>query len=191
MRDPDDRARYAVAMAVLGENCRLEVSEAQLLLFWTYVPDLSIEDFERAVRLHIQTSRFFPTVAELRERVTPHVDHAAAAVLAFEAVLKTGTHDAKTGAQFSIGRVGEHVGPVAAEAFAAAGGASAFSREQDERNLPFLRKRFVESYVAAAEALRLGRPLALASANQPRLPKSNPVGQLVAQTALALGMDRS
>ncbi|MGH7511523.1 MAG: hypothetical protein ACREOQ_01250 [Gemmatimonadales bacterium] len=186
MRDPNDRPRYAAAMAVLGENCRLEVTEPQLQLFWTYLQDLTIEDFERAVRLQVQTNRYFPTVSELRERVTPHIDFAAAAVIAFEAVLKTSQHDSRRGPVFSLRRVAEIVGAVAAEAFAAAGGSGAFEHGQGERDLPFLRHRFVESYVAAAEAQRMGRPLVLVSAGQ--LPNASPIGHLVAETARRLEM---
>ncbi|MGH8577887.1 MAG: hypothetical protein ACREXJ_13455, partial [Gammaproteobacteria bacterium] len=84
----------------------------------------------------------------------------------------------------SIRRVAEIEGPVAAEAFAAAGASSAFEREQGERDLPYLRKRFVESHVAAAEAHAKGRELAVAQV--PKLPRGSRVQQLIAETAARL-----
>jgi hypothetical protein len=58
-----------------------------------------------------------------------------------------------------VGTIGERFGPLAAEAFHAAGGSGAFAGEQDERNLPFLRKRFCEAYQASAEAMDRGEPV--------------------------------
>jgi hypothetical protein len=189
MRDPEDRAQFSKAMAALGENYRHEVADAQFALFWTVLADLSVEDFQRAVVAHIRLSRFFPTVAELRQHVTEHIDHVAAAVTAFEQVIKTSTHDARTGPRYSIRRVEEAVGPVAAEAFMSAGGPSAFAHELGERDLPFLRKRFVESYVAAAKAQAEGRPLARAAAREAI--GTGPLKQLVRQTSQALSLPKS
>ncbi len=190
MRDPEDRARYGGALLALGVNCRQEITDAHMALFWTFLADLTIEDFERAVGLHMQASRFFPTIAELRERVTPAVNFTAEAVLALQRVIATGVHDATVGTRWTIRRVAELVGPVAAEAFAAAGGSSAFEHEQSERNLPFLRKRFVEAYVAAAVDLRAGRPLALSSIGQTIGPGDTRLRELVASTAKALQASR-
>jgi hypothetical protein len=189
MRHPEDRAQFSEAVAALGENYRQEVADAQFALFWRLLSDLSIEDFQRAVVMHIRSSRFFPTVAELRQYVTPHIDHVAAAVTAFEQVINTSTHDTKTGPRWSIRRVAEAVGPVAAEAFVAAGGSSGFEHELGERDFPFLRKRFVESYVAAAEAQALGRPLACATVRETI--GAGSLEQLVRQTSKALSLPRS
>jgi hypothetical protein len=108
-------------------------------------------------------------------------------VLCFDRVCKLGVHSA-TGTRWSIRRVAEIEGPVAAEAFAAAGASSAFEREQGERDLPYLRKRFVESYVAAAEAQAKGRELAVAHA--PKLPRGKQMQELIAQTAAKLSPPR-
>jgi hypothetical protein len=189
MRDPEDRAEFSKAMAALGENYRQDVADAQFALFWRLLSDLSIEAFQRAVVMHIQSSRFFPTVAELRQHITPQIDHVAAAVTAFEQVIKTSTHDARTGPRWSIRRVAQAVGAVAAEAFMAAGGSSAFEHELGERDLPFLRKRFVESYVVAAEAQVQGRLLACAAVREAI--GTGPLEQLVRQTSQALSLPRS
>lgn len=157
-----DREAFGLAMATLAVNCRTEVTGEQLELFWRFLDDLGDAEFARAVAIHLQTSRFFPTVAELREHVTPKVNFHAQAVLAFEQVVKTGVHS-PVGTRWSIRTVAEVVGPVAAEAFAAAGASSAFEQEQGERDLPYLRKRFVDAYVAASEDLQAGRPLTLSS----------------------------
>jgi hypothetical protein len=186
MRDPEDRAQFSKAMAALGENYRQEIADAQFALFWSLLSDMSVEDFRRAVVMHMRSSRFFPTVAELRQQVTPHIDHVAAAVNAFEQVTKTSTHDTKTGPRYSIRRVVEAVGPVAAEAFVAAGGPNAFAYELGERDLPFLRKRFIESYVAAAEAQSQGRPLAYGRVLEAI--NTGPVDRLVRQTSKALSL---
>lgn len=174
---------FAEGMAALGVNSRVEVTEAQRELYWTMLADLTDEQFQRAVLLTLQRSRWFPTIAELREAVTPHIDHAAEAVLAFDRVCKLGVHS-PVGTHWSIRRVAEIEGPVAAEAFAAAGASSAFEREQGERDLPYLRKRFVDSYVAAAEAQAKGRELQ--SAHAPKLPRGSRVQELIAQTAARL-----
>jgi hypothetical protein len=180
-----NREAFGLAMAALGVNCRTDVTEAQLELFWRFLEDLSDADFQRAVQVHIQTSRFFPTIAELREHVTPKTNPAAEAVLAFGQVVKSGTYS-PTGTRWSIRRVAELVGPIAAEAFAAAGASSAFEQEQGERDLPYLRKRFVDAYVAAAEDLRAGRPLALSSTGTVIGPGDSRVRALIASTAKSL-----
>ena len=178
-----DRAAFSDGMAALGVNARLEVSEAQRDLYWAMLADLSDDAFQRAVLLTLQQTRFFPTIAELRQAVTPHVDYKAEAVLAFDRVCKLGVHSA-VGTHWSIRRVAEIEGAVAAEAFAAAGASSAFEREQGERDLPYLRKRFVDSYALAAEAQAKGRELAVA--HQPKLPRGKRVQELIAATAAKL-----
>ncbi len=159
----NDRSAFSEAMAALGVNFRVEVSDAQRDLYWTVLADMPDTTFQVAVRRALKRCRFFPTIAELCEQVTPTVIPAAEAAVAFDQVRKTGEYDPHIGTYWSVRRVREKLGPVAAEAFAAAGASSAFEHEQDERSLPFLRKRFIEAYVLAATALRSGRPLALAT----------------------------
>lgn len=182
-----DEKAFTEAMSALGVNARIEVTDAQRELYWAMLADLSDEDFQRAVLVVLQNSRWFPTIAELREAITPHVDHQAQGVLAFERVCKLGVHDPVRGTTWTIRRVAELEGAVAAEAFAAAGASGAFERELGERDLPYLRKRFVDSYVAAAEAHAKGRELAL-TAGAPKLPRGSKVRELIDRTAKRLEM---
>jgi hypothetical protein len=168
-----DREAFVAGMAALGVNVRVAVTDAQRDLYWTMLSDLSDADFQRAVVITLNTARFFPTIAELREAVTPYNDHHAAAVMAFERILKAGEYT-PTGERWTIRRVLEVAGPLGAEAFGTAGGSRAFEREQGERDLPFLRRRFVESYVLAAEAHDKGRPVALAVSQTALPPPTRP-----------------
>ncbi|MBA2412264.1 MAG: hypothetical protein H0V63_05495 [Burkholderiaceae bacterium] len=159
----NDRSAFSEAMAALGVNFRVEVSDAQRDLYWTVLADMPDVTFQVAVRRALKACRFFPTIAELCEQVTPTVIPAAEAAVAFEQVVKAGRYNPTIGTCWGVERVREQVGDVAAEAFVAAGASPAFESEQDTRSLPFLRKRFIEAYVLAATALRSGRPLALAT----------------------------
>lgn len=183
-----DRGTFVAAMGSLALNCRIEVSEQQLELYWQMLGDLSDEDFTRAVAVSLQTSRFFPTIAELRQTVTPYSSPQAEAGLAFERVSGLGQYSPQ-GYRWNIRIIAQVVGPCAAEAFAAAGGSRAFEQEQGERNLPFLRNRFIDAYTSAREAQRQGRELVVAGAH--RLPSGAPARSLVEATVRELSMPES
>lgn len=183
-----DRDAFAAAMGSLAVNSRLELSEEQLALFWAMLGDLSDEDFARAVHTWINTSRYFPTIAELRQTITPYTNPHAEGTLAFDKVCDLGDYTPE-GYRWRVTKIANVVGPVAAEAFLAAGGTRAFEQEQGEKNLTWLRKRFVEAYVAAFEAQRAGRQLA--AAGQTRIPSGSPVQALVDATVRELAMPDS
>jgi len=156
-------------------------------IYFAAMQDLELDQVRHACALAVQTLKFFPTVAELRELATPYVDREAEATLAFEAVIKMGRYT-PTGPVWNIRHIAEQLGPVPAEAYVAAGATRAFAQEQGEGDLPFLRKRFVESYVAAAIAQSKGRELKPAE-SQFQFPLATPARRLVEETAAALGMD--
>jgi hypothetical protein len=184
-----DRDQFAANMAALGVAFNREVGKPLLNLYWMQLEDLTDQEFAESARLAVQREKFFPPVAVLRELARPFVDPNAEAVEAFERVVKLAEHDPRTGSYWRLGRIAEEVGDIAAEAYVAAGATRAFAHELQDRDAPFLRKRFVDAYVTAWEAKRQGRKLALPESVARALPGS-PVADLVNRTAKVLQMDR-
>lgn len=184
-----DSAAFVAGLAALAVNCRVELTDPQTELYRSMLDDLSDADFARAVAACLRTSRWFPTIAELREKVSPYESPQAAAGVDFDRVRKAGRYT-PVGYRWSYRDVSEQVGPIAAEAYVAAGGSSAFEQEQGETALTFLRKRFTEAYVVAFEAQRSGRTIASAE-SLTRLPNASPVRDLVDATVRQLSLPAS
>jgi len=108
---------------------------------------------------------YFPAVALLRELAKPPAVSEAQAVTVFDQVIDAGEYNPH-GTQWRVRTIREKFGPAVAEAFTAAGGQGAFAG-LSERNLPFVRKAFVEAYVAAVRAAPVR---ALPEAKKPELP---------------------
>lgn len=81
-----DRPRLALVLGVLGETFREPVSELRAEGYYEGLKDLPIEAIELAARSALQTSKFFPRPAELREQATGKSDELAE--LAWLAVLR-------------------------------------------------------------------------------------------------------
>lgn len=182
----EDRAAFANLLLTVAAAVDRELPEDRVTIYFAAMGDLELDQVRHACAAAIKTLRFFPTVAELRELATPYVNREAEGALAFEAVCKMG-HYSPAGPYWNIRDVAEAMGPIAAAAYAAAGGSRAFANEQGESNLPFLRKRFVESYGEAAQEQARGREI-LPPAAQRELPLS-PVRQLVQQVGAHMSLD--
>lgn len=82
----EDRERFGVAMGVMGENFQKAPSQSLAEIYFKFLEDLSIEDFEKACTTLINTRKLtgtFPLIAEIREAARPGmqnmdllVDHA-------------------------------------------------------------------------------------------------------------------
>lgn len=156
---------FGRGLAVLATTFGAQLSEAQVRIYRQALADLPEEDFERACAILVRTWRrtreeWFPWPSTIRRAAAPHTDLQAEAVRAFELVAHSSTYTPQ-GPQWSAARIGDLAGGAALEAYWAAGGADAFTTQQSEGKREWLRKRFTEAYVAAREAERSGRSLAL------------------------------
>lgn len=173
-----DDAAFKAALGSLAVNFRVALTPEQLSLYWHALADLSDAQFQAACSTLLQRAKFFPTVAEFRTASEPYVPVAAVAGLLFDAVCGL-SHWTPGGDVWSPTEVSERYGPVACAAFHAAGGSRAFAQEQGDKNLPFLRKRFVEAYADAYAAASRGQDVLPSAALAQALP-GTPVGNLVA-----------
>lgn len=67
---PEDRERFAMAMAIMGEAFQKKPSDTMTEVYWRALVGLSVEAFERASLNLINTRKItgtFPLVAEIRE----------------------------------------------------------------------------------------------------------------------------
>jgi hypothetical protein len=159
----------------------VELTKAQLHVYREALGDLTDEEFTggcKAVEAHWVPAFGvkFPAPGLIRRYALPHRNRASEAGELFDQIRMAGEW-APTGSRWTVGTIGEEFGPLAAEAFHAAGGSGAFAGEQDERSLPFLRKRFCDAYQASAEAMDRGEPILALPISRKRLPA--PVNALV------------
>ena len=88
-----ERSRFVIVVSALGATFQREVTEAFLEGYWIGLNDLSLPSLEWAAREAIQTCKFMPTPAELRE-LTGEMKPADRAFLAWDvlqrAVLRFG-----------------------------------------------------------------------------------------------------
>lgn len=166
-----DRPAFAAGMALLGVTFGREVDQARIAAYWSALSDLTDDEFRLATAKlcagwKCQPSEMFPLPATIRQYARPYQDIAAEATRLFEQVEALGDYS-PIGMKWSIAKVGAILGWAAAEAFAAAGGSSAFATLTDQSR-PFVRKEFVAAYQRAAEAVakRLAPPLT----DRPALP---------------------
>ena len=130
------------------------------------MPQVPSDEWEAFTRDSVAGGRwrYFPTVAELIEelrRFRGETTLEAEAVTAYERILGTGVYTPEGGTTWTYRWVLDTCGKAAAEAFQAAGGASAFQTTYGEDKR---RQRFVQMYVAGVRCdprvRLLGRPLA-------------------------------
>ena len=133
-------------------------------LYRRKLDDLTDEQWMKAVNRCLDTETFFPAIATLRNYGKPPEPTEAQAVAVFEQVVECREYR-PNGSIWHLRKIRETLGPAAAEGFAAAGGQAAFAWLA-ERDLPFVRKNFVEAYTAA---VRLDPKLALPEAKTPEL----------------------
>jgi len=92
---PESNDRIAAAVSALAEAFGRELTDAGLTLWVRSLNDLAPESIEQAVMSAVQSSRFMPTVADIRELsgVARHEDRAALAWVAVEkAVSRLGAY---------------------------------------------------------------------------------------------------
>ncbi len=149
---PSDTA-FASGIAQLCVNFNREPTEELSDLYFSKVKALSDEAWARAVGLAIDQETFFPVVATLLKLAKPKADDAektAEAVKMFGRVQWCSSYNPRTGSSWHASKIERELGPAAALAFEAAGGDSAFGNlGEGSRDLPFVRKAFVEAYKAA------------------------------------------
>lgn len=177
MLTPD---RYQVGMAKLAATFTTrELTPATMAIYWDALKDLEDEAFIGAVERIILAEQWFPVPAIIRKFAVPFVDPVAAGAAAFERVCKLSEYTA-TGPIWKLGKIIEELGPIAGEAFVAAGATSAFASQQTDQGLPFLRKAFIEAYGRGLEAQSKGLHPTLPPLGTPisRLPANHPLRQL-------------
>jgi len=77
----DDIEGFQQRMTGLCELYDVRLSDARTELYWSALSDISIPDFDQAIRAHVQDSdrgRFFPKPADLLAGAAPDVDLRAA-----------------------------------------------------------------------------------------------------------------
>ena len=142
---------------------RQEVGQDTAAVYAAMLADLPLEEAKAAVQLLVQTSRFFPTIAEIREKVAEaRCGDLTAPELAWGEV------------QEAIGRVGSYHRPLFANpAIQRAVDAIGWRAICLDENLSATRARFLDAYKAARaqaiEAVATGRalPSPYASAQMP------------------------
>lgn len=145
-------ATFAAGMAALAEMFPHRTVTPELLdVYRVALRDLSDAEFQRAVETCLTESRYFPVAAVLREAARP-LPSAGAISLLFDRIEAMAHHDPVSGPWWSLREVQERHGAAAAEAFAAAGGSSAFAAMYEGNNRAFTLKRFSEAFLEAERA---------------------------------------
>jgi hypothetical protein len=155
-----DRASFIEGMARLDVAFPTNADEkeklARLTLYFEMIKLLEMDQWRHAVDDTIRTFTpppMFPPVAVLLRRFNDqrNVMASAEAARMFDKVVSA--VDYRLGGSFwSASRIQNELGSEAAHAFLAAGGDTAF-RTMGERGGPFVKKAFVESYVAQRKAV--------------------------------------
>lgn len=171
MIDPDDKAAFSELMGRLGIAFNRETTRPVMLVYWNALCDLPLSAVLEGAERVIRVDTWFPTPARLREAATPAPGvPAARAARVFERLLHGAPcYDPHLGAYWTSAAVENAYGAVAREAFEAAGGMQAF-RTRTDREVPFLRKAFVEAWAPAEEAERQGL---LPAKHAPALPAND------------------
>jgi hypothetical protein len=165
-----DHEIFLQYMALLADRIgRPLAGPTQLMYHRELSAALSTEQFVAAATIAFNRwnaeFRTWPSPQQLIAMVMPSPETALSALEAFEQVLSA-TTDSRVPLPDAVATV-ETIGPAAARAFRAAGGIREF-RGVLEQDLPWLRRRFVEAYEAAAEAIVNDRTAAhaLTAANE-------------------------
>lgn len=68
-----DFKNFCKDLAGLGEMFGKQINDTLYELYWEFLKDLSLEDFNRAANILARTSKFFPRPVEFREQVLPDI----------------------------------------------------------------------------------------------------------------------
>lgn len=172
--------RFQVGMAKLAATFTTrELTPATMAIYWDALKDLDDDAYIGAVERIILSEQWFPVPAMVRKYAVPFIDPQVAGAAAFEKVCNLSIYT-PTGPVWKLGQIIEELGPIAGEAFVAAGATSAFASQQTDQGLPFLRKAFVEAYGRGLEAQAKGLHPTLPPAGTPvaKLPPNHPFRQL-------------
>lgn len=138
------RERMAAALATLAVALPgKDISSPLLEVYWRALADLTDAELEAAATKALRACRFFPTPSELLELAQPR-NLAAEAGRVFERVQSLADYSPRVGSVWSETKIRLALGDEVADAFQAAGGASALMRGDDV----WTRKAFVEAYQA-------------------------------------------
>lgn len=89
-----DRLKFAAYLAGMAEVLNAELSEIKITLYFEALKDLDLEDINRACSYLIQTSKFFPKPAEIREVIHGNAEDRAMIALqqVKQAIAEYGTY---------------------------------------------------------------------------------------------------
>ncbi len=143
---PNDKPKFLEIIMALVATCRAEVSEALLTGYWLGLEDLHLADVQRSAVVAMRTSKFMPTVAELREIAGSGqltlADRAQKAWVAFEsAVMRIGSYRSVCFDDPIVNAVVRSLG----------GWVGCCQRPESEFDT-FLRKDFIAAYQSLAKA---------------------------------------
>ena len=139
------RERMAAALATLAVALPgKEISGPLLEVYWRALADLTDEQLESAATKALRACKFFPTPAELLELARPR-NMVAEAGRVFERVKSLAGYSPQVGAVWSETKIRLALGDAVADAYQAAGGASALMRGDEV----WTRKAFVDAYLKA------------------------------------------
>ncbi len=143
-----DRKIFAVGMGVLAERFRTEIAGPAQKGYHTILSEeLNDEEFQIAVKLAFRHSQFWPSPQQLIDFVRPPANHAVNAGIAFERLLDAGEILVQGRPKCWRREVVHRMGKAVLVGFDAIGGNDRL-REYEARELPFIRRDFVEAYKA-------------------------------------------
>jgi len=152
------KAEVAKGLGLLAEAAGRRVSPQQTDAFHAIVGELFTPDTWRAAVLEVGRSAEWPTPAAFVKTLKPEATALdAVAVAAFDAVDRCRLYSPERGEYYAEPHIRRTLGDKAADAFQAAGGATAFQSSRDF-DISRCRERFVRAWCALAtgERLQLG-----------------------------------
>lgn len=150
---PLDAVTFRAGMERLSAAFDRELTDARLTVFWESLSDLDSREYARAIESVLVGDKEHPVPSRLRQlaREATGSARAAGAEVFDRLLIHAPRYDARFGDYWAIEDVEAKFGAVGRAAFVAAGGRNAFQSRTD-RDLPFLRKAFLDAYEAARTA---------------------------------------
>ena len=136
----------AAGLAARGGQLSAEALDRRVAVYADALSELSDAELDGAVRLAVKRGKFFPVPAEFLECARPDVVDRAEIQDRAHRVYRLIV------GEFEDGKRPCGLGPVASQAFSAAGGNAAFEWCEPGRDEQFRLKRFVDAYLLADEA---------------------------------------
>lgn len=154
---PLDQITYRAGMERLAAAFDRELTTARLTVFWEALADLDGAEFASAVEAVVIGDKEHPAPGRIRQLAREaHGNARAEAAEAFDRILmRAPRYDPRFGDYWALPDIEEKFGPVGLAAYHAAGGVSAF-RSRTDRDLPFLRKAFLDAYEKARAEMAKG-----------------------------------